>query len=115
VRSQVFGTGGRHRDERALSGSATARHETAVAGVFPHRKTRARRPPRLEHVGVRAGFGPHPFQEVEDQGVDVVGHGGRLDWRLLVAARLSQAHHTTGCAPPKLYGEVRQSARADRL
>ena len=99
--SQVFRTGDRHRDERAVSGSATARNKTAVVGVFPHRKTRARRAPRLEHVGVRAGLGAHPLEEIEDQGLDVVGHGSRMDWRLLVIARLSQPQPTNGLRSPR--------------
>jgi hypothetical protein len=74
VLSQVLGAGRSHRDERALSANTTARNEAAVVGVFPHRKTRARRPPRLEHLGVGARFGAHPLEEIKDQCVDGVGH-----------------------------------------
>jgi hypothetical protein len=50
------------------------RDEASIVGVLPHGKARTRRPPRLEHLGVGAGVGADPLEEVEDQGVDGLGH-----------------------------------------
>ncbi len=106
VLSEVFRTGGRHRDHRDSSGSAKPRHETAVVGILPHWKTRARRPPRLEHVGVRAGFGSHPLQQIEDEGIDGVRHGRSSQWRRIAAvARLSPPLPPKRLRASKRHGE----------
>jgi hypothetical protein len=76
VLAQVLRPGGGHRDEHAASGRMTTRDEASLVGVFPYGEVRARRPPRLEHVGVGAGVGAHPLEEVEDQGIDGLGHRG---------------------------------------
>jgi hypothetical protein len=73
VLAQVLRSGGGHRDEGAASRRMMTRDESAVVGVLPHGKTRTRRPPRREHLGVRPGVRAHPLQEVEDQAVDGVG------------------------------------------
>ena len=78
--SQVLRSGSGQRHEAAAARHTMAGDEPAVVGVFPNRKTRTRSPPRLDHLRVRAGFGPHPLQEVEDQGVDRVGRRGCGDW-----------------------------------
>lgn len=73
---QVLGPGGGHRDERASSRRAMTRDETTVVDAFPNGQPRTRRPPRIDNVGVRAGVGAHPFEEVDNEGVDGVGHSG---------------------------------------
>jgi len=74
VHSQVLGAGGRYRDERAALWRAVARDEPPVRRVFPYGKLGARRPPRIEHLGVGPRAGAHPFEEVQDQGLNGVGH-----------------------------------------
>ena len=73
---QMLRPGGGHQDKRAASRRMMTRDEASIVGVFPHGQARTRRSPHLEHVGVGAGVGPHPLEEVEDQGIDSAGHGG---------------------------------------
>jgi hypothetical protein len=69
---QVFRSGGGDRDERAALRCLVACDKASVVGVLPHGQARARRPPRVEHLRVRARFGSDPFEEVENQGIDAV-------------------------------------------
>jgi hypothetical protein len=43
--------------------------EASFVGVFPNRKTWARRPPSLDDLGVRPWVRTDPFKQVEDQSV----------------------------------------------
>jgi hypothetical protein len=90
VLPQVLRLGGGHRDERATARRVTTRDESPVAGLFPHGKARARRPPRLDHLGVGAGALAHPLEQFQDQGVDGVGERGPFG-----AASVGQ--HITSC------------------
>ncbi len=76
VLTQVLRPRGGHRDECTASRLMMTRDEASVVGVLPHRQARARRPPRVEHLGVGAGVGTHPLEEVEDQGVAGIGQSG---------------------------------------
>ncbi len=49
--------------------------EAQVGRVLPDRQARARRPPRLHRLQVRALARADPLEEVEDQVVDGLGHG----------------------------------------
>ena len=64
---------GRQRDERAISRRVLACDEAPIDGLLPHGQARARRPPGVEHLGVGAGIGTDPLEEVEDQRVDGIG------------------------------------------
>jgi hypothetical protein len=64
---------GRHLNDGAMSGDVHACGKSAVDAVFPHRQSRARRPPCIEHVGMGSGFARDPFQEIKDQGIEVMG------------------------------------------
>ncbi len=74
LRPQVLGTGRRHRHRTAGPGPIEPLDEAPVVGVLPHGEARARRPPRLHDLVVGARTGPQPFEEIEDQAVDGVGH-----------------------------------------
>jgi hypothetical protein len=89
--AQVLCPGRRHRHEHAASRRTMTRDEASVVGVLPHGKARTRRPPRLQHVGVGAGLGAHPLEQVEDQGVDGVGHRACCG-----LAQLGQLHRLVG-------------------
>jgi hypothetical protein len=43
--------------------------------VLPHRKTRTRRAPRVEHLGVRARSRVQPLKEIENQVSEIFRHG----------------------------------------
>lgn len=66
-------TCGRHLNDGAMSGDVHARGKSTVDAVFPHRQSWARRPPCIEHVGMGSGFARDPFQEIKDQGIEVMG------------------------------------------
>lgn len=59
-------------------------HETALVGVLPDGQARARGPPRVDDFRVGSRLGADPFQEIENEGIDGVGHAG---FRAGVAAR----------------------------
>ncbi|WP_441278784.1 hypothetical protein AB7783_21695 [Tardiphaga sp. 172_B4_N1_3] len=67
-------TCGRHLNDGTMSGDVQARRESTVDAVFPHRQSWARCPPRIEHVGIGSGFARDPFQEIKDQGIEVMGN-----------------------------------------
>src|SRR5512134_1803300 len=48
--------------------------ETTLIGLLPDWQARTRRAPCLDHFGVRPRAGTNPLQQVEDQGIDGVGH-----------------------------------------
>lgn len=65
---------GRGRDDGAESGVVLPPDQPLVDGVLPDGEPRARGAPRLHHLGIGARPGRHPFNEIEDQGVDVFAH-----------------------------------------
>jgi hypothetical protein len=48
---------------------------SAVVGIFPDGEPWTRRPPCLEHLGIRARVRVQPLEKIENQVVDAVGHG----------------------------------------
>ncbi len=71
--AEVLGPSVGHGDEPA-SRRVSARDETSFLGGLPHWQSGTRRAPHVEHFGVGPRLGAHPLQEVEDQGVNGVGH-----------------------------------------
>ena len=71
---KVFGPGHGHRNVLAAPGRIMTLDKASVVGVFPHRKARTRRPPRIEHLEVGALARTQPFKEIENQVVEVVRH-----------------------------------------
>jgi hypothetical protein len=64
----------RNPDDRAPVHSLH-RDETAIVCVFPHRQLRARRPPRIHHLGVAPLAARQPLKEIDNQVFDdAVGH-----------------------------------------
>jgi hypothetical protein len=63
-----------YRDDPARSDLVPTRDKSTVVGVLPHRQARTRCSPRIKNLGVRAPIGSDPFQEVEDQSFNRVGH-----------------------------------------
>jgi len=47
----------------------------SIVRGLPHRKTRTRRPPGLEHFVIGPGGRTDPLQQIENKSVDGVGHG----------------------------------------
>jgi hypothetical protein len=77
ARPQVFGTDQGYRDELPEPGDMLTLDISPIVRFFPHGKTRTGSTPRIENLRVRARTGPEPFKEIEDEVVDVVGHGTR--------------------------------------
>src|SRR5262249_31337060 len=65
---------GRHGDDGPDTLAMLTLDETTVVGVLPHGKARARAAPGVHDFGVRSRLGTDPFEKVEYQGVDEVGH-----------------------------------------
>ena len=66
---------GETRTTLRLSLSRDRRIEPAPVGLLPDGKPRARCPPGVHHFVVGPRRGTDPLEEIEDQGVDGVGHG----------------------------------------
>jgi hypothetical protein len=62
-------------NERAAALMVVTLDEAAVIGIFPYRKPRARRAPGLENYGIGFGLRSDPFEKIEYQCVDRIGHG----------------------------------------
>ena len=75
--AQVLRSGGGNRNPggAAFWCRLTVDEATLLSGL-PNRQAWARRPPGLEDFGVRAWARTGPFQEIEDEGVDSIGHDG---------------------------------------
>lgn len=65
----------RHGDDGSAPLLISTLHEAALIGILPDGKARARRPPRVDDFGVGSRLRADPFQKIENQGVDGVGHG----------------------------------------
>jgi hypothetical protein len=93
------------------------RDEASVVGVFPHWQTRTRGVPRLKYLGVRAGLGAQPLEEVEDQGLDGVGHGwptqfSRVSSAQCPSARDAERQLETAAFHAKQHSSRRWAARS---
>lgn len=65
--SQILPTSDGYRYDPTVSNLMMANQVAKVIGVLPYGQTRTRCPPGVEDVGVWAGIGTYPFQEVENQ------------------------------------------------
>jgi hypothetical protein len=65
--------GGQQDEDVDVSRITSTYDETSSIGVFPDRKTWARRAPRVEYLGVRAGRPVDPLEEIDYEGLDGVG------------------------------------------
>ena len=74
--AQVRGPGGGNRNAGAAFRYRLTVDEAALLSGLPNRQAWARRPRCLEDFGVRAWARADPFEEIEDEGVDSVGHDG---------------------------------------
>jgi len=52
----------------------TADYIAKVIGILPYGQTRTRCPPGVEYLGVWAGVGAYPLEEVENQSFNGVRH-----------------------------------------
>jgi hypothetical protein len=68
----MFGAGLGNRNELTVPRLVDPLDEASVVGLLPDGKARARRPPRVEHLGVGARAGAQPLEEVQHKVVDVV-------------------------------------------
>jgi hypothetical protein len=59
----------RQPDQDIAALAVLADRKSAIDSVFPHRQTRARGSPRLDHVGIGSRLSRDPFQEIENQGI----------------------------------------------
>src|SRR5687767_10458083 len=64
----------RHGDDGSCAGPMAALDEAAFDRLLPDREPGAGRAPRLHHLSVRPRIGADPFQKVENEGVEPVGH-----------------------------------------
>ena len=61
------GTGNRNK---AVPVRNVTRHQAPIICLLPYRKTRARRPPGIEHLVVWAGFRSYPLEQVQDERIN---------------------------------------------
>jgi hypothetical protein len=74
--AQVLCPGGGNRNSGAAFRCRLAGNEATFLSGFPNRQARTRRPPGLEDFAIGAWARADPFEEIEDEGVDSVGHDG---------------------------------------
>jgi hypothetical protein len=72
--AQVLCPGGGNRNSGAAFRCRLAGNEATFLSGFPNRQARTRRPPGLEDFAIGAWARADPFEEIEDEGVDSVGH-----------------------------------------
>ena len=74
--AQVLCPGGGNRNAGTAFRSRLAGDETTLLSGLPNRQARTRRPPGVQHLAVGTWARADPFEEIEDEGVDGVGHDG---------------------------------------
>src|SRR5262249_5399606 len=72
---QMLGARSRDGDQRGAPELVVALDEAQVRRVLPDRELWTGCSPRLEDLGVWPSLGADPVEQVEDQVVDIVGHG----------------------------------------
>ena len=83
-----------HHHDRAVRRSLPLQ-QSAVDGILPHREARAGGAPRIHHVGMGARLACNPFDQIEDQRLDIL-HAGVL----ISASRTAQAEVLRAAAGP---------------
>jgi len=73
--AQMLCPGGGNRNAGAAFRCRLAGDETMLLSGLPDRQARTRRPPGVEDFTVGTWAWADPFEEIEDEGVDGVGHG----------------------------------------
>src|SRR5262249_48995383 len=74
MRGEEFPSERTHRDEASAALQPVALDEASFIRIFPHRKTGTGGAPRVHDLGIRPAPGADPFEKIEDQKVDRVGH-----------------------------------------
>jgi hypothetical protein len=74
--AQLLRPGGGNRNAGAAFWCRLTVNEATLLSGLPNRQAWARRPPGLKDFGVGAWVRADPFEEIEDEGVDSVGHDG---------------------------------------
>ena len=74
--AQVLCPRGGNRDAGTAFRCGLTVDEPTLLSSLPNRQAWARRPPGLKDLGVGARARADPFEEIEDEGVDSVGHDG---------------------------------------
>jgi hypothetical protein len=108
--------GGNGNADAAFRCRLTVNEATLLSGL-PNRQAWARRPPGLKDFGVGPWVRADPFEEIEDEGVDSVGHDGLshqcaasgFDARLVIVLRSTGASH---CCTKKVVAALRISMPA---
>ena len=74
--AQMLCPGGGNRNAGTAFRCRLACDETMFLSGLPNRQARTRRPPGVEDFAVGTWAWADPFEEIEDEGVDGVGHDG---------------------------------------
>ena len=74
--AQVLCPGGGNRNAGTAFRCRLAGDEPTLLSGLPNRQARTRRPPGVQHLAVGTWARADPFEEIEDEGVDGVGHDG---------------------------------------
>ena len=74
--AQVLCAGGGNRNAGPAFRCRLTSDEATLLSGLPYRQAWTRRPPGLEDFGVGAWARADPLEEIEDEGVDSVGHDG---------------------------------------
>jgi hypothetical protein len=64
----------RQIDQQFFAGYAPSHDKSAVESVFPDRKPRAGRSPRVHNLGIRPRSGRYPLEKIQDQRIEPVAH-----------------------------------------
>ena len=115
--AQVLRPGGGNGDAGAAFRCRLTVNEATLLSGLPNRQAWARRPPGLKDFGVGPWVRADPFEEIEDEGVDSVGHDGLshqcaasgFDARLVIVLRSTGASH---CCTKKVVAALRISMPA---
>jgi hypothetical protein len=78
-------------------------------GLFPNGESGTGRAPSLHDLSIRPGFGTDPFEEIEDESVNRIGHG-YTSWVIPAGLRIAA---TSNLSPPnrKLTGRLTRARR----
>jgi hypothetical protein len=112
--AQVLRPGGGNGNAGAAFRRRLTVNEATLLSGLPNRQAWARRPPGLKDFGVGPWLRADPFEEIEDEGVDSVGHDGlshqcatpEFDARLAIVLRSTGGPH---CCTKKVVAASRIS------
>jgi hypothetical protein len=115
--AQVLRPGGGNGNAGAAVRCRLTVNEATLLSGLPNRQAWARRPPGRKDFGVGPWVRADPFEEIEDEGVDSVGHDGLshqcaasgFDAHLVIVLRSTGASH---CCTKKVVAALRISMPA---